>query len=222
MYQPLPHSDRVAVVGGADGVRNSPCGGAADRGQVRTETRQAPLRIGRAEFAAPIADKSALRPATGRCGIPRHDAASLPRGRMERGNLRRDGQARRTSEQPRDSEEAITALASVQHGVVARNQLLRAGVPPDVVDRRLKAGRLRAIHRGVYLVGPLRAEHVLEMAAVLACGESGVLSHRSAAVLWQLVPRRGGCGPLDVSTLRGDHGRRTDVRVHRVSSLRHD
>ena len=30
------------------------------------------------------------------------------------------------------------------------------------------------------------------MAAVLACGEGAVLSHRSAAELWELLPPRGG------------------------------
>lgn len=54
---------------------------------------------------------------------------------------------------------------------------------------RLRGGRLHEIHRGVYLVGhtvapPLAAEQ----AALLACGSAAVLSHRSAANLWNLLP----------------------------------
>lgn len=53
---------------------------------------------------------------------------------------------------------------------------------------RLQSRRLHEIHRGVYLVGhtvppPLATEH----AALLACGEWAILSHRSAANLWSLL-----------------------------------
>ena len=86
----------------------------------------------------------------------------------------------------RDIEPAIAAIAKRQHGVVTRSQLLRIGVPPDVVDRRAGAGRLRRVHQGVYLVGPVTAVRAPEMAAVLACGTSAVLSHWSAAALWKI------------------------------------
>jgi hypothetical protein len=98
-------------------------------------------------------------------------------------------------------------LAARQHGVVARAQLLQAGVAPDVVDRRLKAKRLRAVHRGVYLAGPVLAPHADAMAAVLACGGAGILSHWSAAVLWQLHPRRTDTAPVEVIAPEGAHPR---------------
>jgi hypothetical protein len=61
------------------------------------------------------------------------------------------------------------------------------------------------------------------MAAVLACGEGAVLSHRSAAALWGLKPRPRGRWenqPADV-TLSGDGGRarRAGIRLHRSSTL---
>ena len=43
--------------------------------------------------------------------------------------------------------------ASRQHGVVSVDQLRRAGVTKDGVRRRIEAGRLHRLHRGVYAVG---------------------------------------------------------------------
>jgi len=83
---------------------------------------------------------------------------------------------------------AIAEIAARQHGAVTRAQLLVAGASPDTVDRRVKAGRLRRIHKGVYLVGPIEAPRAREMAAVLACGTGAALSHGSAAALWGIVP----------------------------------
>ena len=53
------------------------------------------------------------------------------------------------------------------------------------------------------------------MAAVLACGPDAVLSHTSAAALWQILPQRG----FVHVTVRG-HGRaRPEIRVHRSRTL---
>ena len=68
------------------------------------------------------------------------------------------------------AERLIMELAAGQHGVVARVQLIRAGVSSDVVEHRLAAGWLRRMHRGVYAVGPVIAPKARELAAVLACG----------------------------------------------------
>jgi len=65
------------------------------------------------------------------------------------------------------TEEAISAIAAAPHGVVTRVQLLNAGMSAQMLDRRLKAKRLRSLHRGVYLIGPLMAPHAKQMAAVL-------------------------------------------------------
>lgn len=113
----------------------------------------------------------------------------------------------------------LAALAARQHGVVARGQLLHAGVPPHAIDYRVKTGRLQVLHRGVYRVGPLRGRYEREMAAVLACGETAVLSHRNAAMVWQLVPYREDGRPVDVSVRRGCPDPGAGVRVHRVPRL---
>jgi very-short-patch-repair endonuclease len=83
----------------------------------------------------------------------------------------------------------VAALAARQHGVVARWQLLQAGVSARQIELRLHSGRLHQIHQGVYLVGhTVRPPLAPEQAALLACGEQSVLSHRSAANLWGLLP----------------------------------
>jgi very-short-patch-repair endonuclease len=89
----------------------------------------------------------------------------------------------------RSVDRIIATLASKQHGVVARWQLLDLDITARQIRLRLQSGRLHEIHRGVYLVGhtvspPLAAEQ----AALLACGQRAVLSHRSAASLWSLLP----------------------------------
>ncbi|MBX6363707.1 MAG: DUF559 domain-containing protein [Gemmatimonadetes bacterium] len=116
----------------------------------------------------------------------------------------------------------IAALAAGQHGVVARGQLLRAGVTLDAIDYRVRTGRLETLHRGVYRVGPLKGRLEREMAAVLACGETVVLSHRSAAMAWRLLPYRDDGRPVDVSVRRGCPDPGPGVRVHRIPRLEAD
>jgi predicted transcriptional regulator of viral defense system len=81
----------------------------------------------------------------------------------------------------------VVELAAKQHGVVALRQLTRLGMQPGAVKHQVRAGRLHRLYRGVYAVGrPDVTRHGRWMAAVLACGPDAVLSHRSAANLWQL------------------------------------
>jgi hypothetical protein len=73
--------------------------------------------------------------------------------------------------------------------VVARWQLVDAGLSATAIGGRLRQGRLHQLHRGVYLVGHAVAPaFAREAAALLACGSDAVLSHRSAAALWDLLP----------------------------------
>jgi hypothetical protein len=95
-------------------------------------------------------------------------------------------------------DEAIGKLAARQHGVVARRQLLDAGLTSRIVETRVANGRLLRLHHGVYAVGhrQLRREgHWL--AAVLAVPR-GVLSHREAATLHGF--RDSGRRTVDVET----------------------
>lgn len=74
-------------------------------------------------------------------------------------------------------------------GLVTDEQLEALGYSTSAIQRAARRGRLHVRYRGVYSVGHtvLRREgHWL--AAVLACGPTAVLSHRSAAALWDLRP----------------------------------
>ncbi len=121
---------------------------------------------------------------------------------------------------PRNAEEIVAVLAGRQHGVVARSQLLAGGVSADAIDRRVQAGRLRALHRGVYLAGPTAPPLAAEMAAALACGPSAVLSHGTAARLWR-IPGTAAAGPIEVMARAGDP-RKPGLLVRRVTTLRVD
>jgi very-short-patch-repair endonuclease len=83
----------------------------------------------------------------------------------------------------------IARLADRQYGVVARAQLLAAGVGNRAIGDRLARSILAPLHRGVYAFGHrrLRAEGRW-LAAVLAAGPGAVLSHRDAAALHGLRP----------------------------------
>src|SRR5436190_11528598 len=89
----------------------------------------------------------------------------------------------------RRADRTIAALAANQHGIVARWQLLQLGVTARQIQLRLQGGCLHEIHRGIYLVGhTVPPALALEQAALLACGEKAVLSRRSAANLWGILP----------------------------------
>jgi hypothetical protein len=91
----------------------------------------------------------------------------------------------RTLEQTRRWDEEIAALAERQYGVVGREQLLELGLEVGAIGRRLRAGRLYQLHRGVYAVGHrVLSREAHWLAGVLACGPGAVLSHRSAAAHW--------------------------------------
>src|SRR3954452_2827088 len=95
---------------------------------------------------------------------------------------------------------AIAVLAARQHGVVAYPQLIALGLSRQSINRRVRAGRLHRVHQGVYAVGHKRlTQRGRWMAGGLAGGEGALLSHRSAATLWQLLPAR---GRLHVTTPR--------------------
>jgi len=104
----------------------------------------------------------------------------------------------------------IAALASRQHGLIARRQL---PWPATTIDSWVRQGRLLVIHRGVYAVGYLPSTPEARwLAAVLACGPKAVLSHLSAAVLWGIIAAEG--RRIDVIAERGRKGS-AEILVHR-------
>ncbi len=102
--------------------------------------------------------------------------------------------------------------------MVSAAQLAGLGVSAGAVGSRLRRGRLHSLHRGVYAVGhpalPTRGRY---MAAVLACGRSAALSHRSAADLWGL--RRYEGAAVDVTTTRQAGRQRAGIDAHQSRTL---
>jgi very-short-patch-repair endonuclease len=77
----------------------------------------------------------------------------------------------------------IARIAARQHGLITFRQLLTCGLTGSGVMKRVRAGRLHRIHRGVYAVGHARlSQEARWMAAVLWAGEGTGLSHLTAAV----------------------------------------
>jgi hypothetical protein len=113
---------------------------------------------------------------------------------------------------------AAWALVREQHGVVARRQLMVLGYTRREIEQRLHNGRLHHISHGIYAVGrrelPPRGRW---MAAVLACGDGAMLSHRSAAQLWGIgfeEKKR-----IDVTVRRRTAIRRKGIKVRARPSL---
>lgn len=109
-------------------------------------------------------------------------------------------------------------LAGRQHGMVARRQLLALGFNAREIEHRVGRGRLHLVMRGVYAVGwPELTPKRRWMAAVLACGEGALLSHRSAAALWEIGAEKRDV--IDVSVIRRAELKRRGLRVRGRPSL---
>jgi very-short-patch-repair endonuclease len=109
----------------------------------------------------------------------------------------------------------LAAVAARQHGMVSTRQLHTAGLARGAIEAAVKRGWLHPYMRGVYAVGHARVTYKGRLwAAILATG--GVLSHRTAAAQWDLIPRP--AGPVDVTTTTGSRSRE-GLRVHRTKTL---
>jgi very-short-patch-repair endonuclease len=105
-----------------------------------------------------------------------------------------------------------------QHGVVTRAALLDLGFGPRSIEHRVASGRLYLLSPGVYAVGrPELTPHGRWIAAVLACGDDAVLSHRSAAELWGIGYEER--GRIDVSIRRKSKITRAGIKVRARPSL---
>jgi hypothetical protein len=112
---------------------------------------------------------------------------------------------------------ALLRLAGRQHGLVTARQLASLGFTKDRIFRRLQAGVLFRVHRGVYAVAGSRDTFDFRvLAAVLAAGDGALASHRCAAALFGL--RRIRCDTPEV-TVSGRNAPRIAVPTHRRDVL---
>lgn len=110
-------------------------------------------------------------------------------------------------------EQRLALIATRQHGVVTRRQLLESGLSRENIRSRLRRGALLREHRGVYRVGH-RAPSVEAryLAAVLACGDGARLSGLAAAHLYEL---HNGAPPMP-EVVASSKRRIPGVRTHRA------
>ncbi len=113
----------------------------------------------------------------------------------------------------------IAQIAARQHGVITLEQCLAAGLTREAVRSRARAGRLYRVHRGVYAVGhDGLTDHGRWRAATLALGPRAVLSHRSAAELWELLPSTGSIPHVSLP-YPASPAKRATIRVHRSRTV---
>ena len=89
------------------------------------------------------------------------------------------------------------------------------GLSSRAISRRIETGDLVAVHKGVYAVGYVRLDPLARAAAaVLACGEDALLSHESAAALWDM-----GKWPEIPEVIVSSCRRRPGIHPHRCQTL---
>jgi hypothetical protein len=115
---------------------------------------------------------------------------------------------------------AIAGLSARQDLTFSRGQLLALGATRKAIQHRLATKRLYRVHTSVYALVPptlltLRGRY---LAAVLACGDTAVLSHRAAGALAGIrsIP----AGAIDVTVPWPRRVRHAGIRVHVTRSLR--
>lgn len=87
----------------------------------------------------------------------------------------------------RDDTRRVAELATRQNGNVTYEQLLALGFTRRDIEHRCDAGWLIRRHTSVYAVGHVPVARASAWhAAVLALGDGAVLSHTSAASLWDI------------------------------------
>jgi very-short-patch-repair endonuclease len=117
-----------------------------------------------------------------------------------------------TGPQSHEVDARIARIAARQEFVVSMPQLAEAGLMPRAARKRVAAGRLWRIHRGVYATVPKLSRRGHFFAAVLACGDGAVLSHQSAAHEHKI--RKHEYGPVHVTVPRTGARSRGGIVVH--------
>jgi hypothetical protein len=115
--------------------------------------------------------------------------------------------------------QALGQLSLERNGVFGLDQLRGLGLSTSAVHNRHATGRLHRIHHTVYSLVPkdLLKRDGLYMAAVIACGEGAVLSHRSAAALHGI--RDWGHTKIEVTVPGRSARRHAGIKVHRSTTL---
>ena len=115
-------------------------------------------------------------------------------------------------------ERVIARIAGRQDNVIGRDQLIAAGLTRAAIAYRVREGRMQRWHRGVYILGPAPPTPMAKArAAAIAGGADAVVSHRSAACLFGLLPDI--AGDVDITVAGRNPGSHPGIRLHRVAEL---
>ena len=102
-------------------------------------------------------------------------------------------------------ERAIARIAGRQDNVITGDQLRAAGLGRGAIAHRVKVRTMQRLHVNVYLLGAAPPTPMARArAAALACGADAIVSHRSAACLYGLLPDIG--GDVDVTVPGAEPG----------------
>ena len=113
----------------------------------------------------------------------------------------------------------VRALAEVQHGAVARHQLLHAGASRHAIAWAVGVGELLQVAPEVFIVaGSPRTWRQALVVAVLDAGPGSCVSHRAAAILLG-IGRRNLREVVEITSPRTRTHRLADVTVHRPLDL---
>jgi very-short-patch-repair endonuclease len=132
------------------------------------------------------------------------------------GRTKSEGEAR--SKRRAKVDDRIHELALHQHGLISAPQAVDKHVSKSQVRTRLERASLRRAAPGVYAtMGSPSNWEQLVLAACLAAGPNAVASHRSAAVLWELIDPP---GPVELVVPRARCPEPPGATVHRSTDLR--
>lgn len=114
----------------------------------------------------------------------------------------------------------VGAIAATQRSRVARRQLRAAALTDDMIRTRVRSGFMCRVRDGVYLLGqPSPTPFGTGTEALLAVGEDAVLSHLTAAVVWELIRQSDNAIAIHVIA-RSQRRNRRGIVVHRSITLR--
>jgi hypothetical protein len=119
---------------------------------------------------------------------------------------------------PIQRELCIAEFAAARHRLIRASELQAFGVSSYAISQWAKCGRLRRVHRAVYVYGGGElTEDARLYAAAMAIGEDAVLGHIAAAALGGFWPYH---VPATVDVIVPRHvASRRGIRVHSVNEL---
>jgi hypothetical protein len=111
----------------------------------------------------------------------------------------------------------IASIAAAQGSAVSRQQAHACGLSDAMISHRVRQGRWRRVHPGVYLIAGSPGGWLTTVwAALLAAGTSAVVSHETALLVHGLPDRALPRHPVTLTVPHGGHPRVVGAVVHQI------